>query len=104
MHVRFGSVADVSDDFSLMSAFGGKAVVRPTIFFTKILNVCFHQKRSFDVPKIRDIVRLLSAKSGRPFYSATDISGIGASLPFRSISRTRASCFAMSALISSTMA
>jgi hypothetical protein len=36
-----------------MSAFGGEAVVRRTIFDSKILNVCFSQKRSFNLGKIR---------------------------------------------------
>jgi len=63
--VSFGSLAALRPHFSPTADSGGKAVVRPTIFFTKILNVCFHQKRSFDVPKIRDIVRLLSATRRR---------------------------------------
>jgi hypothetical protein len=70
--VRFGSLAALRPHFSSTADSGGKVVVRPTIFFTKILNVCFHQKRSFDVPKIRDIVRLLSAISGHSISAMSE--------------------------------
>ena len=49
-NVRFGSLAALSTNTSLMSASGGKAVVQARLFRIRIasisgrtLNVCFHQ-------------------------------------------------------------
>ena len=62
--VRFGSLAALRTNTSLMSASGGKAATRKQFFRSPWLNVCFSQKRSFKPRLFHDFERLLSAKSG----------------------------------------
>ncbi len=47
--VRFGSLAVITADTSLMSAFGGKAVIRQPDFGGPGPNVRFHLKRSLEL-------------------------------------------------------
>jgi len=46
LDVRFGSLADLSAHFSLMSGFERKAVIREPVFKRPRLNVCFPRKRT----------------------------------------------------------
>ncbi len=46
---RFGSLAAIKDDISLMSAFGGKAVIRQPDFGGPGPDVRFHLKRSLEL-------------------------------------------------------
>jgi hypothetical protein len=62
--VRFGPQATLHDNSSLMSALERIAVIRYADFRSSKLNVCFHQKRRLNQPKINEIERLLSARSG----------------------------------------
>jgi len=64
MTACFGSQAALRSDYSRTAAIGCKAVVQPLNFGCRILNVCFHPKRSFKLPNYRYFEGLLSAISG----------------------------------------
>ncbi|MEE8625910.1 MAG: hypothetical protein V3T19_11255, partial [Acidiferrobacterales bacterium] len=62
--VGFGSSAAARHRISSMAAIECKAVVQQTIFLSRILNVCFSQKRTFKLAKNHEIEGPLSARSG----------------------------------------
>ncbi len=61
---RFGSLAALFTDSSLMSGFGWKADIREPDFTGPSLNVCFSRKRTFRLAKPNCFEGPLSAKSG----------------------------------------
>jgi len=64
LDVRFGSLAVIRANTSLMSASGGKADTQKQFFRSPWLKVCFHPKRSFRPPNFDEFEGLLSANSG----------------------------------------
>ncbi len=66
LSVRFGSLAAVPDNISLMSALERKAVIREWSFGGVILNVPLSRKRTFEGLENRCFQCPLSANSGRP--------------------------------------
>jgi hypothetical protein len=66
-NVRFGSVAVIQTNTSLMSASEGKADTQKQFLKSPWLNVCFHRKRSFRPPDTDEFEGQLTANSGRWF-------------------------------------